>query len=295
MSELKSSFCVLIAGVLWGVLPIFAKYLGAKGFLPEQIVFFRVGFAALFLTLWLAARNPSLLRFRLAEIWYFAGLGMGSILMFSYCYFTTIEAGGIALAALLLYTSPAFVLFFSVLLFKEPLTRRKLLAVACTITGCACITGIFNGGTTNAAWPVILVGLGSGFFYSLYSILGKYALRRYPSPTVTVYALIFATIGAGFLVPLPETVSLIADIPTFLVACGMALCCSLGAFGFYTLGLQGIPASKAGVLAAVEPVVATLIGIAMFHEPAHPQTFLGMGLIIGTTILLNTASGGKRR
>ena len=296
MSELKSSLCVLAGGVLWGTLPLFAKYLAARGLSPEQIVFFRAGFAALFLLLWLAARKPFLLRFRLADAWYFAALGIGSIMLFSYCYFRTIESGGIALAALLLYTSPAFVLVFSIILFKEQVTTRKILAVLCTVAGCACITGIFSGGTAGFALPVILVGLGAGFFYSLYSIFGKYALRRNAATTVTAYALTFAALGSCFLVPLPQTLILLADIPILLVSCGMALCCSVGAFGLYTLGLKGIAASKAGVLAAVEPVVATLIGIAVFHENASLPTFLGMGLIIGATALLNTgAVPGKAR
>jgi drug/metabolite transporter (DMT)-like permease len=66
----------------------------------------------------------------------------------------------------------------------------------------------------------------------------------------------------------------------------MALFCTLGSFGLYTLGLRGIAASKAGVLATIEPVVATLIGVLVFHEQAGPATFAGMALIIGATLLL---------
>lgn len=295
MSELKATACVLTGGILCGLLPLFAKTLAGKGFSPEQVVFFRVGFAALFLTLWLAIRAPSLLRLRLADIWFFACLGIGSLMMLSYCYLLTIESGGIALAALLLYTSPAFVLVFSVLLFKERVTKRKLLAVVCTLTGCAFITGFFGNPTANVTWPVIVVGLGSGFFYSLYSIFGKYALRRYNPLTVIVYAFIFATIGISFMVPLPQTLGRLTDISALFVSCGMAILCSLGAYGFYTLGLRGMAASKAGVLATIELVVSTLIGILMFHEQAFPQTFIGMGLILGTTMLLNTASVPKER
>jgi drug/metabolite transporter (DMT)-like permease len=285
---LKSSLCVLAAGVLWGLLPLFVKEFAAAGFSPEQIVFIRVSFGALPLAAWMAIRNPALLRFRLADAWCFAGTGIGSIMLFSYCYFRTIESGSIALAALLLYTSPVFVLFFSILLFRERVTKRKLLAVGCAFAGCVCVTGILDGkaGAGMAPWPVIVLGLSSGVCYALYSIFGKYALRHYSSLTVTVYSLVFAAAGSAFLIPLPQTFVRLADPVFFFLACGMAFFCTLGSFGLYTLGLRGIAASKASVLATIEPVVATLIGILVFHEPAEPATFAGMVLIVGATLLL---------
>ncbi|MDR0440525.1 MAG: DMT family transporter [Candidatus Accumulibacter sp.] len=286
LSELKSTLCVLAAGVLWGLLPLFVKEFAAAGFSPEQIVFIRVSFGALPLAVWLAVRNPALLRFHLADVWCFAGTGIGSIMLFSYCYFRTIESGSIALAALLLYTSPVFVLFFSILLFGERVTKRKFLAVGCAFAGCVCITGILDGKTDMVSWPVVLLGLSSGVCYALYSIFGKYALRRHSSLTVTVYSLVFAAVGSAFLVPLPRTFALLADPAFFFLACGMALFCTLGSFGLYTLGLRGIAASKAGVLATIEPVVATLLGILVFHEQAALTTFAGMALIIGATLLL---------
>lgn len=294
MSEIKSSLCVLAAGFFWGLGPLFVKYFAAAGFSPEQTVFTRFLFAALFLTAWLLVRNPALLRFRLADAWYFVGTGIVSTMLFSYCYFHTIEAANIALAALLLYTSPIFVLFFSILFFKEKITARKLLAVVCTFTGCACITGILSYGAPTVPLPVFCVGLGAGLFYSLYTIFGKYALRRYPSMTVTAYTFIFASLGTAFLVPLPGTIVLLAHPPNLLMGCGLAFFCSLAPFCLYTLGLRGIAPSKAGVLATVEPVVAALIGILVFHEEAGATTLAGMALIVcATALLAKTGENGS--
>lgn len=286
MSELRSSLCILASGVLWGLLPLFIKLFAAYGFSAEQIVFVRVMFAAVLMVAWLAIRNPALLRIRLADSWCFAGTGIVSIMLFSYCYFRTVESASIALAALLLYTSPVFVLLFSMIFFKERLTKRKLLAVASTITGCACITGIFTHGAPTAPLPVILIGLGAGLFYSLYTIFGKYALARYSSVTVITYTFIFASIGAAFLIPLPETFARFAEPPVFLASCGIAIFCSVGSFWLYTVGLRGVQPSKAGVLATVEPVVATLLGILVFHEEAGFATFAGMALILTAAIIL---------
>lgn len=293
MTERRSSLCILAAGVLWGTLPLFIKYLAALGASPEQTVFVRVLFAAVIMTAWLAARNPSGLRIRIKDTWCFAGTGILSIMLFSYCYFRTVESANIALAALLLYTSPVFVLFFSILFFKERITRRKTLAVTSTVLGCASITGVFSQGAPIASPGVILIGLGAGLFYSLYTIFGKYALNRYSSVTVITYTFIFATIGTACIVPLPETLARLAE-PRFLAgSVGIAVFGSVGAFSLYTLGLHGVSPSKAGVLATVEPVVATLIGILIFREDAGLATFAGMALILGATVLLSLESSGK--
>lgn len=293
MSELKSSVCVIASGILWGLLPLFIKYFAAEGFSPEQIVFTRVLFSAVFLVAWCAFRNPVALRIRPADAWCFAGTGIVSIMLFSYCYFRTLESANIALAALLLYTSPIFVLLFSVIFFKERMTGRKLLAVGCTFAGCAAITGVFGSGPPATPWPVIFLGLGAGLFYSLYTIFGKFALQRYDPLTVTTHTFLFASLGAAFLVPLPETLALYTTGAVFPAACGMAFFCTLASFGLYTLGLGGMAPSKAGVLVTVEPVVATLVGILVFREQATIATGIGMILILGATLILNTSRPEK--
>ena len=287
MSEIKSSLCILAAGILWGISPLFIKYFTSAGFSPEQMVFTRFLFAALLLSGWLAARNPSALRFRLADVWYFIGTGIISTMLFSYCYFRTMEAANIALAALLLYTSPIFVLFFSIVLFKERITKRKLLAVASTVIGCAAITGILTHGVPTVSLPVFLIGLGAGLTYSLYTIFGKYALKRYDSVTITVYTFIFAAAGTACLVPLQETFALYTKTATIFAGLGMAFFCSLASFSLYTLGLKNVSPGKAAVLATMEPIVATLIGIAVFHEGMETATFVGIALILSATVLLS--------
>ena len=55
----------------------------------------------------------------------------------------------------------------------------------------------------------------------------------------------------------------------------------------YTLGLRTVEASKAGILATIEPMVATLIGMLVFSEPLTLLSGLGIVLILAAVILLN--------
>lgn len=195
MKKQAYSFMIAGAGVLWGLISIFFKLLSAAGLDGFQTVAVRFGFSAILLFVWLAVRSPQLLRIRRpAHLLYFIGTGILSQAFFNFCYYSAIARAGVSVAALLLYTAPAFVIVFSRVRFGEALTGRKLAALALTIAGCACISGAL-GGALAIPRAALLYGLGSGLGYALYSIFGKLALREYAPETVTVYSFVFATLG----------------------------------------------------------------------------------------------------
>jgi drug/metabolite transporter (DMT)-like permease len=58
----------------------------------------------------------------------------------------------------------------------------------------------------------------------------------------------------------------------------------------YTLGLRSVEASKAGILATIEPMVATLFGVFAFSEPLTLLSGLGVALILAAVVILNTST-----
>jgi drug/metabolite transporter (DMT)-like permease len=218
----------------------------------------------------------------------FLGLGFGSILFFTVCYFTAITMMPLSTAAILLYTSPVWIMLMSVLFFHEKLDRRKLMALVLAFAGCVMVSGISGGGLTPIG---LLVGLGSGIGYGLYSILGTIALRRYSPYTVTTYTFIFAAVGSWIIcrpVELFDKFTNTAHIGFLTVFCCLtALVTAVIPFLAYTCGLQNVEASKAGIIATIEPMVATLIGILVFSEPLTLISGLGILLILTAVVILN--------
>lgn len=282
---------IILAGIFWGSMGIFVRRLSTFGFNSIQIVCIRVTIAALVFCLVLLLKDPTGFRISLGDLPLFLGLGLGSVLVFTVCYFTAISMMSLSTAAILLYTSPIWIMLMSVLFFHEKLTSRKLLALVLAFGGCVLVSGISGGGLTPAG---LLIGLGSGIGYGLYSILGTVALRRYSPYTVTTWTFLFAAIGS-LLISHP------ADIAAKVFAApsvgGLLLFCLLTAlvtavipFLAYTLGLRSVEASKAGILATIEPMVATLIGILVFSEPMTLSSGIGMLMILIAVILLNMPS-----
>lgn len=291
----KASLLIVAAAVCWGTIPIFYHVMSAAGLSSMQTITMRFVFAAFGYVAYLLIRDPSMLRIkRPAHLLYFLGTGVCSLALFNFCYITCIRYAGVAVAALLLYTAPAFVLVMSALLFRERMSARGLIALVMTVLGCAFVAGAFTGSGLSMTPAALLWGLGSGFGYALYSIFGKYALRHYGAETITAYTAVFAAIST---LPLSKPASLIrlaASPSVLLSALGCAFVCTVLAYLLYTAGLAKVPAGRASILSTVEPVVATLLGVLLLHESMTADKLCGIILVLGAIVVLNTQQPGEK-
>ena len=290
MKQSKSALCVLLAGTLWGSMGLFVRKLNAVGLYALDIVQLRIAISLVLVGLYLLIFARNKLRVRLRDLWYFAGTGIVSLLLFSWCYFSGMQEASLSVMAVLLYTSPAFIVLLSVLLFRETLTRQKLLALVLTFAGCCLVSGLGSGSAVSMKG--LLLGLGSGFFYALYSIFSRYAIERgYGSWTITFYTFLFCLLASAPLAHwglIASALSSGVSVPVYALL--MGLLTGFLAYIFYTKGLEGMESSRAGILASVEPVVGTIIGTLVFHEPLPVQSVLGIALVLGGIVVL----GGKK-
>lgn len=267
---------------------IFVRALSAYGFSSVQIVAIRVTLAALIFCILLFCKDRSGFSISARDIPLFLGLGFGSILFFTVCYFSAIAIMPLSTAAILLYTSPIWIMLMSAVFFHETMNSRKILAVILAFAGCVLVSGVSGEGITVAG---LLLGLGSGIGYGLYSILGTVALRRYSPYTVTTYTFVLAAVGSWLICSPADMLSKIAaatDLAKLVSLCCLtAVVTAVVPFLAYTLGLRTVEAGRAGILATIEPMVATLIGITYFSEPLTLLSGLGIVLILAAVIILN--------
>jgi drug/metabolite transporter (DMT)-like permease len=294
MSDSKiGSLQVMLAGLLWSTMGLFVNRLNeAYGFSPMEMVLARSGITTAVLGLGVLFFRRRLFAVRPADLWCFIGSGCASIVFFSYCLFQAMIQTSTAVAVSLLYTSPVIVCVLSRLFFGEVLTRRKVFAMAGTVLGCALVTGLADGfaggslGKLNSAG--ILFGLGAGIGYALYSIFGRFALRKgYHSVTVSFYTFFFAVLGTLPFVSLGEMgrrlVTESGQLP-FLLAFGLIT--TVIPFLSYTFGLSKISTGKAAVMVAIEPVAAAIWGTLFLREPLTPLAGLGVLLVAVSIIVL---------
>lgn len=279
---------ILTAGILWGSMGLFVRRLGngGVGLSSVEIVQMRCITAAVLLLFYMAARDRSMFRIRLRDLWCFLGTGLLSIVFFNLCYFTTIQMISLSVAAVLLYTAPGFVIVLSAVLFGEKITRRKIAALLLTILGCGCVSGLLRGGSTMTA-AGFLVGLGAGLGYALYSIFSRFALERgYTSLTISFYTFLIAALGT---IPFVSADNIGRAVSGSMSTVGFILLFGLVTtvipYLTYTRGLQGVENGQASIIASVEPVVATLLGVFVFREALHVDEIAGILLILGAILI----------
>lgn len=281
-------FLVILAGCCWATMGIFVRHLNTIGLASMEIVEARSMLTVVIMLLALAVFRRDLLKVRVKDLWCFAGGGIVSIILFNYCYFQTIQLASLSTAAILLYTSPIFVLLLSVPLFGEKLTRRKLICLAMAFGGCALASGLASGGMALSP-QVLLFGLGSGFGYGLYSIFSRFALQRgYHPITITTYVFLFAAIGGVPLTDFGQILQVAGDgMGNVLYLLLYTFVTTIIPYTAYTSGLQHVENGVAAVLACVEPVVATVFGIFFFSEVPNLSGWIGIALVLAALIILN--------
>ena len=184
---------IIAAAILWGSIGLFSKIAGNKGFTPIDICFIRSLFSVIILGIFFSIKDRNIFKLEsVADMKYFIGTGIISFSLYNWSYIAAIKETSMGVAAILLYTAPSIIMILSVFLFHEKITRIKILVIIITFIGCMMVTGIFEGDNI-ISWKGFLYGILSGIGYGLYSIFGKYALKKYSSVTVVFYTFLMST------------------------------------------------------------------------------------------------------
>ncbi len=265
---------------MWGTLGLFAKMLYAQGVSFEALVAVRasVGWLAV-MGFVLATRGARSLRVEGRDLAFLVTLGLVGIGAFYLLYFYTVRESTVGTAAILLYSSPAFVVVLAWLFLREPFGILKVLALALTVGGISLVAGAYDPANLEVSPAVLLTGLLSGLAYGLYSIFGRPVTGRLGPPIILSYALFFG--AALLLVAAGPTLGTLAGLPlgSYALLFVLAVVHTTLAFALYTFGLGRLGAGRAAIVATVEPVVAGAVGTVLLGEDLTFPKILG-GLLV---------------
>ena len=277
--SLRAALLVLTAAALWGLLGIFGKFAAGMGLGPLEVAFWRAvlgGLCFAVAALVGRARWP-----RGRDLLVTALFGLAGVSIFYGSYQLAVQAGGASLASVLLYTAPAFVSLSALFTRSEPVGAREGLAVAVTLVGVALIS-LGGGAGVRVNLASLGWGLTAGLTYALYYLYGKAYFGRYSPAALLGVALPVGALGlAPFTrlhAPSPAAwglLGLVAVLSTFL------------AYSAYAAGLRHLPATRASVIASLEPVIASTLAAVFFGERLGPLALLGAACVIGAALALS--------
>jgi DME family drug/metabolite transporter len=277
---------VAVAAVLWGLLGPVTRIALREGMGAVEVAFWRALLAAaLFGVHAVAIRKVRLQRRDVPSVVAFGVVGVAGLLA---CYSRAVETGGAALAAILLYTAPAWVALLSALFLGERMTRRTLLALAIATLGVAGIAASSGQGGIRLTPAALGWGLASGFAYALYYLFGKRYFDRYSTATLFIYAL---PVGAVAMLPLVEFHHKTRTAWAALVF--LSVVSTYLAYLFYSAGLRRVQATRAATVATVEPVVAAVAALLMWNERLSPAGYACAAVVLVGVLLMATSAGEK--
>ena len=277
---------ILGAAVLWGLIGMISKGILAEGVTALEVAFWRALLGGVLFLLH-AGLNRKLRLERPQDALPMAGFAVVGVSLFYASLIQAIDSGGISLAFILLYTAPLFVIISAWLLLGEALTTRKLVLAPLAVVGIALVS---SGGGTGITVNVASVswGLLSGLTYASYYIFGKLYLGRYRPATIYAWVM---PIGAVCLFPFVDFAP--KSGTAWLLLALLALISTYVAYFVYYTGLARVEASRAVLVATVEPVVAVTLAATFFGERFGAAGVTGAILILATAVLASLPPGRR--
>ena len=287
MKKFISPILIFLAGVTWGLSCIFVRSLRTQGFTNNEITFLRFLFSAIAICLLYLIIDRKSFKIKLKNSWIFILSGALGMFLTSLCYFATQYNASVAIACILMYTAPIFVTILARIFFKEKVTLVKVICLICTFGGI--ILSSLDGNVGNLTFPVFMVGLGSGLFYASYSIFSRFAFKKgFTSENILIYSFIFGAIASSFTVDYNHLFKVIVDLNYNLTnVIGLVLLATVTPYTLYTIGLKGIDTGKASIIACVEIVAASVVGMILYSEFPSLLAVIGLIIVIASVVVLN--------
>lgn len=254
---------------------------------------FLIGTVILFVLI--AVFDRASLRIQRKDILPFVGFSLVAGVLLNLAWFGAIDETSVAITVVLNYTYPSIVTVASVFLFKEAFTAQKALALPLTFIGCVLVAGgedLGSGLTFN--WFGIALGLASGAATAVYYLWGKKFEESYSPNTVVLYLFAFSTL---FLIVAADPrelarTSLSADAWFWIL--NVAIWSGVVGFVASLVALKHLEASKASIVASIEPVFAVAMAFALLGDSISLAQMAGVALVVlGVALLRAKISSGR--
>jgi drug/metabolite transporter, DME family len=227
------------------------------------------------------------LRISQRDLPFFAVFGVVGLAGVHFTYFKAISHTNVATAILLEYLAPVIVLIVSVLFLGQRVTWTLPTGVALSIVGCALVVGAIGGDGLAVSPEGIAWGLASAVFFAAYSLMGRYAARRFSPWTTLVYGLGFASIFWLLYLRGPSgAADAFATVASTAAVLFIAVASTIIPFAAFLKALHYIDPTRATIVATLEPVLAGVVAFLVLGETFGPVQILGGVLVLGAIILI---------
>ncbi len=221
------------------------------------------------------------------ELAYCFLLGTLGVAISNYFYYVAIQRTNVAIAIVMQYTAPVWVLLYVVARGHQKLSWQKVAAVVLAVTGIALVINLFSHGTALRLDKYGLsAALLASFSFAFYNIAGHRILARYDRWRILVWTL--AAASAFWLAVNPPWKVVAAHYAPmqWLFLFVFSMISVLGAFSLYFLGLQHLEPTRAIIASCLEPVFSILLAALLLGEVLRPIQTLGIIFVLAAIVIV---------
>ncbi len=267
-----------VAATFFAVNGSVVRFLFDDGVSAASLSQVRVTVAFALLAGTLAVVAPRRLRIAKGDVPRMAWLGIAGLAIVQFSYFLAVERLPISVALTIQFTGPMLVLLWLRFAHGRRLKPSLYGAVALSVLGSALVVEIYDAGDLDGLG--VAFAIVAAITLAVYFVGFERAGHAYDAFTTLVWALGFATLFWLVISP-PWTFPYAdyADPGTLALAVTVATCGTLIPFLLNLTALRHLPAARVGVIAALEPPIATIIAW-IVHDEALTAIQVGGGMLV---------------
>ena len=218
-------------------------------------------------------------------------LGVLGVAASNYFYYLAIQRTNVAIAIIVQYTAPVWVLLYMVMRGLQRATVQRVVAVALALTGIVLVIGIVGSGSVRLDTIGVIAAMLAAFSFAFYNVAGHSLLERYDRWTVLLYvtgstALFWIIVNPPWKIAAAHYSS--AEWMFLLV---FSLVSVLAPFSFYFAGLQHLEPTRAIVVSCLEPVFSIVLAAIALGEVMRPLQTVGIVLVLAATLVVQMPDG----
>ena len=291
---------VATAATLFAVNGSVSKVVLTSGLSSLELTQIRNTCAAVLFFVFLLAFARSRLRVGRRELLFLVLFGLVGVALVQWLYFVAIENLPVGVALLIEFTAPLFVALFARFAYHEHIRRRIWAAVGLVLTGLTLVVELWNGVAFSTVG--LTAALGGSFALTAYLLMAERERRHRDPASLSFYGFFFATLLWAVVQPLWEfpwgtlddSVSLQGNLsgytaPVWALIAFIVLIGTMVSFTLLTGALRHISATKASIVASLEPVVATVVAWAWLGETLGVAQLVGGAIVIAGILVAQSA------
>ena len=234
------------------------------------------------------------------ELAFLVVFGVTGVAFVQWLYFVAIEHLPVGIALLIQFIAPLFIALFAWLVYHEHIRRRIWVALVLCLTGLAVVVEVWSGLAFDTVG--ITAALGGALALTTYVLMAERERRHRDPVSLSFYGFLFAALFWALVQPLwqfpwstlGDSISLQGrfeeqSAPVWLLVGFVIVVGTMITFSLLTGALRHISATRASIVATLEPVLATVIAWFWLEETFGAAQLVGGAVVLAGIFVAQTA------